>query len=70
MDENRIADIFLSVAAITVIILKITNVIKISWLWLTSIIWIPFALGIVLSFGLLFFYLGIMLIDKIKEKNK
>jgi len=69
MNEDRVADIFLMVAAITVIILKITNVIKISWLWLTSIIWIPFTLGIVLSFGLFFFYLGIMLIDKIKEKK-
>jgi len=69
MNEDRVADIFLMVAAITVIILKITNVIKISWLWLTSIIWIPFTLGIVLCFGLFFFYLGIMLIDKIKEKK-
>lgn len=70
MDEDRVADIFLIVAAITVIILKITNVIKISWLWLTSIIWVPFTLGIILSIGMFFFYLGIILIDKIKEKNK
>lgn len=69
MNEDRVADIFLIVAAITVVILKITNVIKISWLWLTSIIWIPFVLGLVLCFGLFFFYLGIMLIDKTKEKK-
>lgn len=69
MDEDRIADIFLIIAAITVIILKITNIIKISWLWLTSIIWIPFALGLVLTFVLIIWYEIEVIIDKIRRKN-
>ena len=69
MDEDRIADIFLIIAAITVIILKITNVIKISWLWLTSIIWIPFALGLVLIFVLIIWYEIEVIIDMIRRKN-
>lgn len=69
MDEDRVADIFLIVAAITVIILKITNVIKISWLWLTSIIWIPFALGLVLTFVLIIWYEIEVIIDMIRRKN-
>lgn len=69
MDEDRIADIFLIIAAITVIILKITNVIKISWLWLTSIIWIPFALGLVLTFVLIIWYEIEVIIDMIRRKN-
>ena len=69
MDEDRIVDIFLIIAAITVIILKITNVIKISWLWLTSIIWIPFALGLVLTFVLIIWYEIEVIIDMIRRKN-
>lgn len=53
MNEDRIVDIFLVVAIIAVIVLKITNVITISWLWLLAPIWIPFGIGCVFA-GILF----------------
>lgn len=57
MNEDRIVDIFLVVAVISVIILKITNVITISWLWLLAPIWIPFSIGIVLAIILLILFI-------------
>lgn len=50
MSEDRIADILIIGAIITVIVLKITNVITISWFWLLSPIWIPFGIGCALAF--------------------
>ena len=64
MEGDRIVDVVFILAIIAVIALKITNVITISWLWLTAILWIPLLIGCVLAlvFGL-FFYITI-LIDK------
>lgn len=49
MNEDKIVDILLIGAVLTVIILKIVGVIKISWLWLLSPIWILTGLGVVLA---------------------
>lgn len=57
MNEDRIVDIFIIGAIITVIVLKITNVITIPWIWLLSPIWILFGMGlgfaIIITFGCL-----------------
>lgn len=50
MSEDRITDILIIGIIITVIVLKITNVITISWLWLLSPIWILFGIGCALAF--------------------
>lgn len=50
MNDDKIVDFFIIGAIITVIILKLTNVITISWLWLLSPIWIPFGVGCVFAF--------------------
>lgn len=68
MNEDRLADIVVIGAIITVIILKITNVIKISWLWLLSPIWILFGAGIILATGLTIICIVGKFINK-KEKN-
>ena len=61
--EDRFVDVAVVIGIITVIVLKIMNVIKISWLWLLSPIWIPLCIGFILSFLLML----IIIIDKIKE---
>lgn len=64
MEGDRIADVVFILAIITIIVLKITNVITISWFWLTTILWIPLLIGCILALVLgLFFYFTI-LIDK------
>lgn len=52
MDEDRIADIVVCLVIIAVIVLKITNVIKVSWLILLSPILAALGLGIILAFFL------------------
>jgi membrane-bound metal-dependent hydrolase YbcI (DUF457 family) len=64
MNEDRIVDFFIIGAVITVIVLKITNVIKISWLWLLSPIWIPFGVGCIFAFVFLIVVLIEIYIDK------
>jgi hypothetical protein len=49
MDEDRIVDIFIIGIIITILVLKLTNVITISWIWLLSPIWILFGIGFVLA---------------------
>ena len=48
MNEDRTVDIFIILGAIAIIVLKITNIITISWLWLLSPLWILMGLGVVL----------------------
>lgn len=48
MNEDRIVDIFIILGAIAIIVLKITNVITIPWIWLLSPLWILAGLGIIL----------------------
>lgn len=51
---DRLAEIFVGLAIVAVIVLKLTNVLTISWLWILSPIWIPLALGFVLALIILF----------------
>lgn len=74
MDEetstfDRIEDLILLVAVIIIILLKLLNIIKISWFWLLSIFWIPaaFLITFLVFAGLIAGILGIY--DKIKEKK-
>lgn len=64
MNDDRIVDFFIIGAIITVIILKLTNVITISWLWLLSPIWIPFGIGCVFAFVFLIVVIIEFYIDK------
>ena len=48
MNEDRFVDIFIILCAIAIVVLKITNVITLSWLWLLSPLWILAGLGIIL----------------------
>lgn len=54
---DRIVDIVICLAVITVIVLKICGVITISWLWLLAPLWIPFGFGVVMAiiFVILYF---------------
>ena len=65
--EDRFADVAIVIGIIAVIVLKIMNVITISWLWLLSPIWIPLCIGLILSFLLALYFFGTIIIDKIKE---
>ena len=47
MNEDRVVDIAIILGAIAIIILKLTNIIKLSWLWLLSPLWILAGLGII-----------------------
>lgn len=49
MDEDKIADIAICLVIIAIIVLKITNVIKVSWLILLSPILAALGLGIILA---------------------
>ena len=47
-NEDRIVDIFIILGAIAIVVLKFTNVITLSWLWLLSPLWICAGLGIII----------------------
>lgn len=64
MEGDRIADVFCILVIIAIIVLKITNVITISWFWLTAILWIPLLIGCVLALVLGLFFCVTILIDK------
>ena len=64
--EDVIVDIGILMVIITLFVLKITNVIKISWLWFLAPIWIPLTLGFLLALIITCVYL----IELIKEKRK
>lgn len=51
MDDfsDRLVDIFVTAIIVAVVTLKLSGVIKVSWLWLLSPIWILFLLGFVLA---------------------
>ena len=66
---GHIEDIILLLVIIIVFILKLIGIIKISWFWLLSIIWVP---AVLVTLFLIFAGLmaGIFAIyDKIKEKK-
>ena len=56
MDEDRYIDMFIFVGIAIVIALKLMNVIQVSWLWLTEIIWIPLLIGLVIAICLLIMF--------------
>lgn len=68
MDEDRIADIFIVGVIITILVLKLTNVITIPWVWLLSPIWILFGIGFIFAFVVTLICLLQEYIHK-KEKN-
>lgn len=67
--EDKIIDISLILFVLTIIILKCTGVITIPWLWLTSVIWIPFMFGLLFSICMVIFAIISKLYDNIKEKK-
>lgn len=64
MVEDRAADAILILIVITIIVLKCCNIIQVSWLWLTAIIWIPFFAGCLLAIFLVLMFLIESYIDK------
>lgn len=63
MDEDRLADIFIVGAYLTIIILRLCNVVNWSWFWILCPFWIPLvgaAIGVIIGS-----FIGvIILIDK------
>ena len=57
MNEDRLADAMIILIIITIIALKLCNIITVSWLWLTAIIWIPLAAGLILAIFLLIMFI-------------
>lgn len=43
-----VADIGFVLLVIALVVLKLTNVIPLSWFWLSAIIWIPLCIGLAL----------------------
>jgi hypothetical protein len=70
MNEDKIVDIFIIGVIVTVIVLKITNVIKISWLWLLSPIWILLGAGLIFAIGLTIICLIDECINKRRKNNE
>lgn len=70
MDSDRIVDIFIITAAIAILVARIAGWITWPWIWITAIIWIPFAIGLALLVSLIFILIIIAAINKIKEINK
>ena len=56
MNEDRIADIFIIGVVITVIILKIVNIITIPWVWLLCPIWGLMGVGVVFAIIIIISY--------------
>lgn len=69
MRNDRFVDVIIVGAILTAIILKLTGVITIDWIWVLSPIWIILGLGLI--FGLLFILWVVIynFIDKLKEKR-
>ena len=66
--EDRCIDILIILCVVAVIVLKITGVITIPWLWISAIIWIPFLIGCILAIGIILLAIIENAIEKIKEK--
>lgn len=64
MNAERIADIFVIFVIILVFVLKICNIITISWLWILAPLWIPFSIGLFLTV----FIVIVIVIEQLKEK--
>jgi len=64
MDEDRIVDGILICGIITIIILRICNVITWPWKWILAPIWIPLGIGVILAL----IFAIVIIIYCIKEK--
>ena len=64
MDEDRIVDGVLICGIITIIILRICNVITWPWKWILAPIWIPLGIGVILAL----IFAIVIIIYCIKEK--
>ena len=67
--EDKFAEGFALFCVIIIIALKLIGAIHISWFWLTSIIWLPFLLGIAFAIIVVFIAIVNNFIDNIKEKR-
>ena len=71
MNDNteRLVDITIIAIIISVIILKIIGVIKITWFWLLSPLWILFGLGVAICVVITGSVVIMDLINRIKERK-
>lgn len=65
MIEDKIVNGVILGILLTIICLRIFNVITWPWVWLLAPIWIPFGIGVIFTFILLF----IILMQKIFKKR-
>lgn len=70
MDSDKMADIFIVTVIIAILVAKIAGWITWPWIWITAIIWIPFAICLVLFILLICMLIIITTINKIKEINR
>lgn len=68
--EDKVTDVFIVLSIIAVIILKLTGIIQLSWLWLSAIIWVPCLFGCAAI--VIMFIMAVVhnYIEEVKEKNK
>jgi len=69
-NEDKVVDIFFIIAAIVIVILKLTNVITISWLWLLSPLWIMAGLGFIVCIIITIMFIIHSIRYDIKEKKE
>ena len=67
---DKCADIFILLAVLTVIGLKIGGIITIPWVWLLAPIWVTFLVGLVIACIVLLLFLGTLVIDKNRNKGE
>ena len=68
-DFDCIVEIGMILAVIVVVILKLTGIITLSWLWLSAIIWVPALAGMALMFMVLVVMITRGIIELIKENK-
>ena len=68
--EDRVAECLLIGLLLSIIILKLTNVIQISWVWLLCPIWLSFGLGLVLAIVFTLLYIYEILFHKEKKNER
>lgn len=66
MNEDRWIDVFIICGILVLFGLKAAGVIPIPWVWVLSIIWIPFLLGIMLAI----LFTVLIIIEEMKGRKK
>jgi len=69
MDEDRVVDICFILGIIAIIVLKLTNIITLSWFWLLCPLWGLAGLGIIFCVIITIAYIIKKVFIKIKEKK-